>query len=152
MKINVLAIAKPERDCYAQICDHFVKMSKRYAAVEIREFFNAKVTRAQESGPGPARKIYAELFEPWMGRGYTIALDPAGKEMASEAFAAMLADRVEVNFFIGGAYGHAPEFLKRCDRVVSLSKLTMSHKIAKSVLAEQIYRALTILHNHPYHK
>jgi 23S rRNA (pseudouridine1915-N3)-methyltransferase len=64
----------------------------------------------------------------------------------------MLADRAEVNFFIGGAYGHAPEFLKRCDRVVSLSKLTMSHKIAKTVLAEQIYRALTILHNHPYHK
>ena len=152
MKINVVAIAKPERDCYTQLCDHFTKMAKRYARVEAHDLFNARVTKAQESGETAARKLYEELFEPWMGRGYTIALDPLGKEMTSEAFAGLLCDRAEVTFLIGGAYGHSRAFLDRCDRVVSLSRLTMSHKVAKVTLFEQIYRGLTINHNHPYHK
>jgi len=152
VKINVVAIAKPEKDCYAQLADRFVTMSKRYATIKTHELFNAKVTRAQESGDKSAQKIYAELFEPWMGRGYRIALDPAAREPDSEGFAELLRDRQEVSFFIGGAYGHGEAFLKRCDARVSLSGLTMSHKVAKVVLFEQIYRALTILNNHPYHK
>jgi len=152
MKINVVSIAKPEKDCYTQLCDHFIKMSKRYAIVTAHDLFSAKVTRAQESGKVPAQKLYAELFEPWMGRGYTIALDPSAKEMTSEAFADLLADKPEITLFIGGAYGHSQTFLKRCDKVLSLSQLTMSHKIAKVVLFEQIYRALTIQNHHPYHK
>ncbi|WP_456451014.1 23S rRNA (pseudouridine(1915)-N(3))-methyltransferase RlmH [Hydrogenimonas sp.] len=152
MKINVVAIAKPEKDCYAQLAERFVTMSKRYAAISTHELFNARVTRAQESGAESAKKLYAELFEPWQGRGYRIALDPAGKELDTEGFAGLLRDRQEVTFFIGGAYGHGDAFLKRCDARVSLSRLTMSHKVAKVVLFEQIYRALTILHNHPYHK
>ncbi len=152
MKINVVTIAKPEKDSYTQLCDRFVKMSQRYARVEAKDLFNTKVTRAQEGGRESARKIYEELFSPWVGRGYTIALDPAGKELSSEAFARLLADRAEVTFFIGGAFGHSRDFLNRCDRVVSLSRLTMSHKVAKVVLFEQIYRGLTINHNHPYHK
>ncbi|WP_457596169.1 23S rRNA (pseudouridine(1915)-N(3))-methyltransferase RlmH [Hydrogenimonas sp.] len=151
MKINLLAIARPERDEYEAICRHFAKMSGRYAKLQTRELFDAKVTRAQESGAAAAQKRYAELFEPYM-RGYTIALDPAGKLLDSEAFAGLLEGRSEVSLFIGGAYGHGDDFLKRCDAVVSLSPLTMSHKIAKAVLCEQLYRALTILNNHPYHK
>ena len=151
MKINVAAIAKPEKDLYAQICDRFAKMSGRYASVASQDIFNAKVTRAQESGALQAKKLYSQLFEPWM-RGYKIALDPAGKKVDTEMFARLLENRNEVTFFIGGAYGHESDFLKRCDEVVSLSPLTMSHKVAKVVLFEQIYRALTILHNHPYHK
>ncbi|WP_456380806.1 23S rRNA (pseudouridine(1915)-N(3))-methyltransferase RlmH [Hydrogenimonas sp.] len=152
MKINVVAIAKPETDCYARLCDRFVKMSKRYAIVKPVDLFNGKITRAQESGEREARKLYGELLEPWIGRGFTIALDPAGREFESEAFAKLLLDRTEVTFLIGGAFGHGDDLLRRCDRVVSLSKLTMSHKIAKVVLFEQIYRALTINHGHPYHK
>jgi len=152
MKIHVVAIAKPEKDAYAQICERFVTMARRYASIETHELFHAKVTRAQESGAAKARQVYADLLAPWMDRGFRIALDPAGRELETEAFAKLLADRQEVSFFIGGAYGHGREFLNRCDRVVSLSRLTMSHKVAKVVLYEQIYRALTILHNHPYHK
>ena len=124
MKINVAAIAKPERDAYAQICDRFAKMSGRYASVVSNDIFSSKVTRAQESGALQAKKLYSQLFE----------------------------HRSEVTFFLGGAYGHGSDFLKRCDEVISLSELTMSHKVAKVVLFEQIYRALTILHKHPYHK
>ncbi|WP_456403426.1 23S rRNA (pseudouridine(1915)-N(3))-methyltransferase RlmH [Hydrogenimonas sp.] len=152
MKINVVAIAKPERDCYTELCDRFSKMSGRYASLKSVDLFSPKVTRAQEGGAEPAREIYARLLEPWIGRGFTVALDPAGKALESEGFARLIADRSEVTFMIGGAYGHGREFLQRCDAVVSLSPLTMSHKVAKVVLFEQIYRALAILHNHPYHK
>lgn len=152
MKINVVSIAKPEKDCYSQLCDRFVKMSKRYAQLNAHDLFSSKVTKAQENGPESAQKLYAELLAPWLGRGLTVALDPAGKEMSSEDFARLMADRSETTFFIGGAFGHSKRFLQSCDRVVSLSKLTMSHKIAKVVLFEQIYRGLTILAGHPYHK
>ncbi len=152
MKINVVAISKSERDCYSQLCDHFSKMSRRYAKIESVELFNAKVTRAQQSGAEPSKRLYASMLEPWLAKGYAVALDPLGKSVDTEGFADLLAKRSEITFFIGGAYGHSKEFLKRCDTSLSLSSLTMSHKVAKVVLFEQIYRALAILNNHPYHK
>jgi len=152
ININVVAIAKSEKDCYSEISEHFIKMSKRFAKVNTIDLFNSKVTKAQDSGKNSAQKVYEELFFPWMQRGFTIALDPSAKEMQSENFSKLLSDKSEVTFFIGGAFGHSKEFLKQCDRVISLSQLTMSHKIAKLVLFEQIYRALTIQFNHPYHK
>jgi len=152
LKINVVAIGKREKDCYTEISEHFIKMSKRFAKVNAIDIFNSKVTKAQESGKQSAQKVYEELLSPWMSCGFTVALDPVAKEMKSENFSKLLSDRSEVTFFIGGAFGHSQEFLNKCDRVISLSQLTMSHKIAKVVLFEQIYRGLTIQFNHPYHK
>jgi len=152
VKINVVAIGKREKDCYTKISEHFIKMSKRFAKVNAIDVFNSKVTKAQESGKQSAQKVYEELFSSWMSCGFTIALDPVAKEMKSEDFSKLLSDKLEVTFFIGGAFGHSREFLSKCDRVISLSQLTMSHKIAKVVLFEQIYRGLTIQFNHPYHK
>ncbi len=59
---------------------------------------------------------------------------------------------MSIQFYIGGAYGLEEEFLKKSDKIISLGKITMSHKIAKAVLLEQIYRGFSILSNHPYHK
>lgn len=152
MKINVVAIGKREKDCYLEISEHFIKMSKRFAKVNAIDIFNSKVTKAQDSGKVAAQKVYEELFAPWINCGFTIALDPSAKEMKSENFSKLLSQNSEVTFFIGGAFGHSKEFLNQCDEVLSLSQLTMSHKIAKVVLFEQIYRGLTIQFNHPYHK
>lgn len=59
---------------------------------------------------------------------------------------------MSVKFFVGGAYGFEDSFLKKSDAIISLGNITMSHKIAKAVLLEQIYRGFSILSNHPYHK
>ena len=75
-----------------------------------------------------------------------------GKKVDSFGFSKLLSDRLTINFFIGGAYGFDREFLKKCDTTISLSDLTMAHKIANLVLCEQIFRSLAILNNHPYHK
>lgn len=152
MKINVVAIAKPEKDEYAAICERFVKMAGRFGRIETVELFDAKTRKAQENGETTAKARYAELFTPWLKRGYTVALDPSAKTPTTEKFAKLLEGRGEVTFFIGGAYGHGEAFLKSCDARVGLSPLTMSHKVAKVVLFEQIYRALTLINGHPYHK
>ena len=152
LKINVIAIGKKELDYYAKISEHFIKMSKRFAKVNAVDVFNSKVTKAQESGKVSAQRVYEELLLPWVSCGFTVALDPIAKEVTSEDFSKLLLDKSEITFFIGGAFGHGREFLNRCDRVISLSQLTMSHKVAKVVLFEQIYRGLSIKFNHPYHK
>jgi len=77
---------------------------------------------------------------------------PEGREVTSEAFADLLKDRQVVNFYIGGAYGFEPAFVDSSDKSVSFGRITLSHKLVKVVLMEQIFRGLSILHHHPYHK
>ena len=88
---------------------------------------------------------------------YVIALDERGKNMTSEAFAGELGRLLdngtrEVAFLIGGPDGHAAAVQGRAGLVVSLGKMTWPHRLARVMLAEQIYRSVTILVNHPYHR
>ncbi len=152
MKISIYSIAKKERSLYDPLYKELMKMTSRYARVEDIELFGKGVTKAHTVGEEAAKRAYTKELEPFLGNGYSIALHPDGKLIDSFEFSKLLSDRMTVQFYIGGAYGFEPSFLKRCDRVISLSPLTMSHRIAKAVLLEQIYRGLTILANHPYHK
>jgi 23S rRNA (pseudouridine1915-N3)-methyltransferase len=87
---------------------------------------------------------------------YVVALDERGKEMTTQALAAWLADRMQdgrdVALLIGGPDGFAPEVLERAHFKWALSKLTFPHALVRVVLAEQLYRAHTVLSNHPYHR
>jgi len=152
VKISIYSIAKKERSLYDPLYKELMKMTSRYARVEDIELFGKGVTKAHTVGEEAAKRAYTKELEPFLGNGYSIALHPDGKLIDSFEFSKLLSDRMTVQFYIGGAYGFEPSFLKRCDRVISLSPLTMSHRIAKAVLLEQIYRGLTILANHPYHK
>ncbi len=86
-----------------------------------------------------------------------VALDERGKVMASREFADLLArwrdDGVaEVAFLIGGADGLADEVRARADRVIAFGPATWPHMLVRVMLAEQIYRASSILAGHPYHR
>jgi len=153
MKLTVACIAKAQKDAYALECDHFCKLARSLrATLEVRELFNKEVAKGHASGlAGQSQKAYTQLFVPLLG-ACAIALDPEGKSLDSFEFAALLDHKREVCFFIGGAYGLEQSFLSRCHHVVSLSPMTFSHKLAKLVLCEQIYRGLSILGGHPYHK
>lgn len=151
-KIDIYAISKKDEKDYENILNEFIKMSKKYADVKVHNIFNKKINQAQSKDENLAKRCYTEAFEGYMKNGFNIVLDPLGKEIDSFEFANLLKDNPKINFFIGGAYGFEKEFLKRSDFALSLSRLTYSHKIAKLVLAEQIYRAFTIIHKHPYHK
>ena len=87
---------------------------------------------------------------------HVVALDGRGKTWSSEELAAQLAKwRMagrDLAFLIGGPDGHAPEVLQRADQRWSLGSLTLPHMLVRLVLAEQLYRATTIMSGHPYHR
>jgi 23S rRNA (pseudouridine1915-N3)-methyltransferase len=151
LKINIYAIVKPSNDEFDVISKEFIKMCSKYAKVEIYCIFNKNIAKAQTIGEKEAKKSYSDAFEPYLN-GFCIALDVLGKKIDSFEFSKMISNNSEVNFFIGGAFGFEKEFLKKCDRIISLSDLTMAHKIVAVVLLEQIFRGLAIENNHPYHK
>jgi 23S rRNA (pseudouridine1915-N3)-methyltransferase len=87
----------------------------------------------------------------------TIALDERGRTMGSEEFARSIArwrddGKAAASFVIGGADGLEPEFVKTADLTLSFSPLTWPHQLVRIMLAEQLYRATTILSGHPYHR
>jgi 23S rRNA (pseudouridine1915-N3)-methyltransferase len=151
MRIKVISIAKKDK-MFDDINANFIKMSQRFAKVEDIVLFDKKTAKAQQlSQINEAKKSYTNSCTPYLGR-YNVALDVVGKRVDSFDFAKILDDKLEVNFFIGGAYGFEREFVNSCDMSISLSDLTLSHQIAKNMLFEQIFRGLSINNNHPYHK
>jgi 23S rRNA (pseudouridine1915-N3)-methyltransferase len=87
---------------------------------------------------------------------FVVLLDSRGKQLTSEEFATYL-ERLRDNgtqdivFAIGPADGWSPESLQRANLLLSLGRMTLPHQLARVILAEQVYRALTILSGHPYH-
>lgn len=152
MKVNILSIAKPEKTLYNPLYKELEKMTSKFSKIEEIEIFNKRIHLAQVEGKATAQAAYTEAFTPYLSKSYNIALHPEGKIFDSFKFSKLLSDRISVNFYIGGAYGFEDGFLRQCDQVISLSELTMSHKIAKLVLLEQVFRGFTINNNHPYHK
>ena len=89
--------------------------------------------------------------------GRRIVLDEGGRALTTKELSAFLArwrdDGVpEVHFFIGGADGHGEDVRMSADLVLSLGAMTWPHLLARAMIAEQIYRAMTILAGHPYHR
>lgn len=131
MKIFLYYIGKARDTNANAMAEEYIKRSGRFATCEMREI-------------QPAR------FDPWAKHpsARKILLDPAGKALDSKQLTAFF-DR-DLVFAIGGADGVPPAWKERADLLVSLSAMTMPHELARVVLAEQIYRALTTLRGHPY--
>ena len=150
MKINIYIIEKSSKDpLYEPLIEHFKKLSKPFAKVEVISIFNKSIAKADQNR---AKKEYSLAFEKFLKKGFSITLDPLGKEVDSFEFASLLKDKQEISFFIGGAYGFEREFLAKSNKTISFGKITLSHKLVKVILMEQIFRGLSIINNHPYHK
>jgi len=152
MNIDIVSIAKKEKSIYDPLYKDLEKMISRHAKLTDIEIFPKNVAKSHTISREASQKAYTKALEPYISKDYSVILHPDGKLIDSFDFSKLLNDRMSVKFFIGGAYGFEDEFLKKSDKVISLGKLTMSHKIAKAVLLEQIYRGFSILTNHPYHK
>ncbi len=98
----------------------------------------------------------AALTQATRQAAWTIALDVTGQQLDSEGLADYVRRHVEIHrdlaFVIGGPVGLAPELLASCNARLSLSPLTLPHELARVVLLEQLYRAMTILGGERYHK
>jgi len=150
VKINLYIIEKKENDEYNKICEHFIKSFKKYGSLKIYSIWNKDINKAHKSSN--PKQIYTTIFERYLKNQFNIALDVNGKTVNSYIFSDILKNKQKINFFIAGAYGFENDFLNNYDLVLSLSDLTLSHKIAKVVLCEQIFRGFSIIYNHPYHK
>ncbi len=150
MRISLFCIQKNAAE-FAPLNEKFAKLVSNYAKLEQLCVFNAKINTAQKQGQLAAQQSYAEYLKPYK-KGFCVVLDESGKEFTSVEFANLLKDKGEISFFIGGAFGFDKGFLSEFDLVLSLSKLTLAHQMAKILLLEQLYRGFCILHKHPYHK
>ncbi len=152
MNIEIISIAKKEKTIYDPLYKDLTKMISRFANIKDTEIFNKDITKAHNISVKFAQSAYTKVLEPHISSSFSVVLHPNGKIIDSYEFSKYLDGKMSVKFFIGGAYGFEDDFLKKSDVIVSLGKITMSHKIAKVVLLEQIYRGFSILTNHPYHK
>jgi 23S rRNA (pseudouridine1915-N3)-methyltransferase len=153
MKINLIIIDKKGKDSlYKGLIEHYIKIAKPFATVEVVEVFDKSIHKAHEISPEASKESYTKALEKYMKNANNIALHPSAKEVDSYEFAKLLKDSVEINLFIGGAYGFERAFIDKCNNAISFGKITLSHKLVKVVLLEQIFRGLSINHNHPYHK
>ena len=90
-------------------------------------------------------------------RAFTVVLDERGKPLASPVFADLLRRHIDsgtadLAFLIGGPDGHAPATREKAGLLLSFGPMTWPHRLARAMLFEQIYRAVTIMVNHPYHR
>jgi 23S rRNA (pseudouridine1915-N3)-methyltransferase len=139
LKIVVLAVGKMRDRHMAAICDDYLARARRHLPVEVVEV---------DDGPALSRRLPA--------RAEVVALAPGGDSWSTEELAAYLEGRMvagthAVAFLIGGADGLPSEIERGAARRLSLSRLTLPHRLARVVLCEQIYRALSIIRAEPYH-
>ena len=139
MRIIVYYVGKPRDPNANRMAEEFILHSTRYGKCEMREIV-------------PAR------FDPWAKHptATKMLLDPGGKAMDSPQFAKLVSQAEQqardLIFLIGGASGPPQAWKESGPLLLSLSTLTMPHELARVVLAEQIYRAFTMLRGHPYPK
>jgi 23S rRNA (pseudouridine1915-N3)-methyltransferase len=136
----------------------FLDYQKRLRTPLVLDLHEISVA-TRSAGENPQRAVQREGadMQAAIGRDdYVVALDIAGKSMSTEQVSVWLAERLRdarpLALLIGGPDGLAPSCREKADFTWSLSPLTLPHALARVVVAEQIYRAMSLLAGHPYHR
>lgn len=153
MKVRLLAVGRDRSGLYAPAVEEYVGRLSRQLKFELVELPEA---RKQAGTPQAREEEAATILARLDPRERVIALDERGDEPTSVE----LAKRVErwmtrgqdVALVIGGSDGLAPAVLARAQERLALSRMTLAHRLARLVLVEQLYRAMTIIRGEPYHK
>lgn len=153
MRLVVAAVGRSSRTPLAAAVAEYEERAGRY--------FDLEVIRVPPAGPGPEDRVREEEARALVSRVPDdlewLALTRRGKGMSSRGLARYLGElqtygRAGAVFLIGGAHGLGEEVLGRARYRLSLSPMTLPHEIARLILAEQLYRAGTIIRGEPYHK
>ncbi len=147
--MRLLAVGRGRQGPEAEILDRYAaRLQPRLTLVEFNDGFG--------TGAEIKRREASNLLDALIPKDFVIALDQAGGALTSPELAAALGRWTEtgkrLNFVIGGAEGLDAAVLARADATLSLGKLTWPHMLVRPMLAEQLYRAQTILAGHPYHR
>lgn len=155
MKIALIVVGKTSQPYLTEGIDEYVSRIKRYMPFELYVIPELKNTRnltmeQQKNREGDA------ILKALQPGDCVVLLDEHGKELTSLQFAAYIEQKQQTSahrlvFVIGGPYGFSPDVYERCQEKLSLSKMTFSHQMVRLFFTEQLYRAMTILNNEPYH-
>lgn len=155
MRLVVAAVGERMPGWVDEAFADYARRFPRKARLELAE------VRAEKRGPTrtPAQAMAAEagrLATALPAGALCVALDERGREVTTPALARLLAGWLaggrDVGFLIGGPDGLDPALRSRADMLLRLSSLTLPHALVRVLLAEQLYRALSLLDNHPYHR
>jgi 23S rRNA (pseudouridine1915-N3)-methyltransferase len=153
MRVTVAAVGKPRNAALAAAIHDYETRAARYWPLDVHE---VREERAAGINTDTVMQREGERLLKKIGSARIIACDPGGKSCSSEEFAKWLHAARERDhdtaFAIGGAFGLSAEILKRATLKISLAPWTLSHELARLVLAEQLFRAGTIIRGEPYHK
>jgi len=152
VRLRVIAVGKDRSGLYAPAVSEYTRRIERYVRFELVE-----LSDSGKRGGGRTRQEKGESALARIGASdHVVALDELGVERDSMEFARCIerwlgAGR-DVAFLIGGAEGLSPPVLARANERLALSRMTLAHRLARLVLVEQLYRAMTIVRGEPYHK
>lgn len=155
MKITLLTVGKTDRDWVRQGLDIYVSRLKHYipfTLMEIPELKNVSALSKDQIKVKEGELILKNVRP----TDDLILLDEHGKEYSSVQMAKILQDKIsyeckDIVFVIGGAYGFSDAVYARANSKLSLSKMTFSHQMVRTIFAEQLYRSFTIMKGEPYH-
>lgn len=155
MKIVLIAIGKTDASYFAEALKEYTGRLAHYLPFEtiwIPDIRNVK----NLSEPLQKEKEGELILKQLQPGDYPVLLDDKGKEFTSMQFAAYIEKKMHtvakrLVFIIGGPYGFSEKVYSAAREKISLSKMTFSHQMTRVIFAEQLYRAMTILNNEPYH-
>jgi 23S rRNA (pseudouridine1915-N3)-methyltransferase len=154
LKIKIISVGHKMPDWVESACAEYLKRMPREATVEIVEVKPDK--RAAGKNSEVVQEAEAKRILEVVGKDYLIALDERGQEVSTlqlaERMKAWLGGGRDVALVVGGADGLHPDLKARADWLWGLSKLTLPHGMVRVLLAEQLYRAWTVINHHPYHR
>jgi 23S rRNA (pseudouridine1915-N3)-methyltransferase len=155
MKLVLLCVGKTRERFIQEGINKYLRYLKPYTAVEIKELKEEKIQDLKDA-PIIRKREADKIIKAAPARGFLAALDERGHEFTSHEFAQFLQDNLdggvrEMAFIIGGALGLDESITERANRVIALSRWTITHEMARLVLLEQLYRAFTIIKGKKYH-
>jgi len=156
VKLSLLCIGKLSADWLQRGARDYADRIGRYLPLTIEELKESKAGGKKADKEQIRQRETELLLQRISPFSFVVALDERGESVRSEELSRfigkhMLDGTQDVTFLIGGAYGLSDKVQQRADMTLALSVMTLTHQMARLLLLEQIYRAMTILRNEPYH-
>lgn len=159
MRLRVVAVGRlktgPEREIAYRYLERAAKSGKAlgFTRLDVKETAEGRSPRADDRKAEEAAALIAELPE----GAALVVLDETGRSVSSQDLADFIDRRRaagvgDIVFAIGGPDGHGPALRARADLTIAFGAMTWPHQLVRVMLAEQIYRAITIISGHPYHR
>ena len=153
MKIKLIVVGKTKKNELIKLINEYLKRINfyvKFSIIEIPSFKSKKINEKE------LKKIEGENILKYIEKNEVLFLmDENGKSFNSVNFSKFIENKIQLNknltFAIGGSFGFSNEVYKKSHQIISMSKMTFSHQVARLFFVEQLYRAFTIINNHPYH-